>query len=97
MALAIVACDRMPVCARLSSAWSAADCTEWSQVDLLQIHQDRRDECRREMGGPEVVVDQGLITSRNPGDLEAFGAKIIEEVKVRTLNDAGMIKPVACR
>jgi deglycase len=28
-----------------------------------------------------VVVDQGLITSRNPGDLEAFSAKIIEEVR----------------
>src|SRR4029450_8682851 len=27
-----------------------------------------------------VVVDQGLITSRNPGDLEAFSAKIIEEM-----------------
>ncbi|HEY3677659.1 MAG TPA: DJ-1/PfpI family protein, partial [Bradyrhizobium sp.] len=29
----------------------------------------------------EVVVDQGVITSRNPADLEAFSAKIIEEVK----------------
>jgi hypothetical protein len=28
----------------------------------------------------EVIVDQGVITSRNPGDLEAFLAKIIEEI-----------------
>lgn len=29
----------------------------------------------------EVVVDQGLVTSRNPDDLPAFCSKIIEEVK----------------
>tara|TARA_E500000318_G_C3523756_1_gene197499 strand:+ start:271 stop:819 length:549 start_codon:yes stop_codon:yes gene_type:complete len=29
----------------------------------------------------EVVVDQGLVTSRSPKDLEAFNAKIIEEIK----------------
>jgi protease I len=28
----------------------------------------------------EVVTDQGLITSRQPSDLDAFAAKIIEEV-----------------
>lgn len=28
-----------------------------------------------------VVVDQGLVTSRNPDDLPAFNAKVIEEVK----------------
>ena len=28
----------------------------------------------------EVVVDKGIITSRNPGDLEAFTKKIIEEI-----------------
>ncbi len=28
-----------------------------------------------------VVTDNGVITSRNPGDLDAFSDKIIEEVR----------------
>lgn len=31
----------------------------------------------------KVVTDEGIITSRNPGDLEAFSNKIIEEVSER--------------
>ncbi len=29
----------------------------------------------------EVVVDQGLVTSRDPNDLPAFNSKLIEEIK----------------
>lgn len=29
----------------------------------------------------EVVVDEGLVTSRNPDDLPAFNAKLVEEIK----------------
>lgn len=28
----------------------------------------------------EVVVDRGLVTSRNPGDLDAFNEKVLEEL-----------------
>lgn len=47
--------------------------TSWPslQTDLRNAGADWVDE--------EVVVDNGLVTSRKPDDLEAFNAKIIEE------------------
>ena len=48
----------------------------------------------------EVVVDQGLVTSRNPGDIPAFNVRMIEEFaegehpaqrrSARTRNEEGM-------
>ena len=49
-------------------------CTSYHSIktDVINAGGQWRDET--------VVTDQGLITSRNPGDLEAFSAKIIEEI-----------------
>ncbi len=42
----------------------------------------------------EVIVDNGLVTSRNPGDLDAFNKKLIEEIAkgVRTPSPAHTTK-----
>lgn len=50
-------------------------CTSYHSIktDVMNAGGQWRDEM--------VVTDQGVITSRNPGDLDAFVSKIIEEVR----------------
>lgn len=50
-------------------------CTSYHSIktDVMNAGGQWRDEA--------VVTDQGVITSRNPGDLDAFVSKIIEEVR----------------
>jgi protease I len=51
------------------------DVTSWPSIrtDLVNAGANWQDS--------EVVVDQAIITSRNPGDLQAFVDKIVEEVQ----------------
>ena len=50
-------------------------CTSYHSIktDVMNAGGQWRDET--------VVTDQGVITSRNPGDLDAFVSKIIEEIR----------------
>ncbi|HEX2684120.1 MAG TPA: DJ-1/PfpI family protein, partial [Ferruginibacter sp.] len=52
------------------------------KTDLVNAGADWKDE--------EVVVDNGLVTSRSPEDLEAFNKKMIEEIAegIHSTNDA---------
>ena len=49
------------------------------QADVVADAADRHPERGRQLGRREVVVDQGLVTSRKPDDIPAFNEKMIEE------------------
>ncbi len=57
-----------------TGALEGREMTSWPSIktDLINAGVDWVDE--------ECVVDAGLVTSRNPGDLPAFNKKLIEEI-----------------
>ncbi|MGE0151519.1 MAG: type 1 glutamine amidotransferase domain-containing protein [Reyranellaceae bacterium] len=71
-----------PVAAICHGPWLLVEADALKGRDATSYHSIRRDV--ENAGGNwidrDVVVDNGIITSRSPDDLDAFVAKIIEEV-----------------
>lgn len=71
-----------PVAAICHGPWLLVEADALRGRNVTSYHSIRRDV--ENAGGKwvdkEVVVDQGIITSRSPEDLDAFVKKIIEEV-----------------
>ena len=71
-----------PVAAICHGPWLLVEADALRGCDVTSYHSIRRDV--ENAGGNwidrEVVVDQGIITSRSPDDLDAFVGKIIEEI-----------------
>ena len=71
-----------PVAAICHAPWALIEADAVSGRKLTSFPSVQTD--IRNAGGEwvdeEVVVDQGLVTSRNPDDLEAFCSKMVEEI-----------------
>ena len=71
-----------PVAAICHAPWTLieADVVEGRKLTSWPSLQPDLRNAGAEWVDEEVVVDSGLVTSRNPGDLPAFNAKAIEEI-----------------
>lgn len=71
-----------PVAAICHGPWTLIDAGVVKGRRMTSYHTIQTDlkNAGAEWVDEEVVVDQGLVTSRKPDDLEAFNAKVIEEI-----------------
>ncbi|MCM4157400.1 type 1 glutamine amidotransferase domain-containing protein [Gramella sp. AN32] len=75
--------QKKPVAAICHAAWTLINADVVKGRTMTSYHTLRKD---LENAGAywidkEVVVDEAFVTSRNPDDLPAFNAKVIEEIK----------------
>lgn len=71
-----------PVAAICHAPWLLIDAGVADGRNLTSYHTLKTDlqNAGANWSDAEVIVDQGLVTSRSPKDLEAFNAKLLEEV-----------------
>jgi len=75
--------NHKPVAAICHAPWLLAEADVLKGRKVTSFHSIKKDiiNAGAEWVDQEVVVDQGLVTSRSPEDLPAFNAKVIEEIK----------------
>lgn len=74
--------NKKPVAAICHAPWILAEAGVLQDRKVTSFNSIKRDlvNAGAKWEDSEVVVDEGLVTSRNPNDLPAFNKKLIEEV-----------------
>jgi len=72
-----------PVAAICHGPWMLAEADVLQGRNVTSFHSIRKDieNAGANWQDAEVVVDSGLVTSRNPNDLPAFNDKLVEEIR----------------
>ncbi len=75
--------EKKPVAAICHAAWTLINAEVVKGRTMTSFNSVRKDleNAGANWVDKEVVVDEGFVTSRNPDDLPAFNAKLIEEIK----------------
>ncbi len=74
--------QKKPVAAICHAPWTLISAEVVKGRTMTSFHSIRKDleNAGANWVDKEVVVDEGFVTSRNPDDLPAFNAKVIEEI-----------------